>query len=736
MKLTNGPATRALLLLFYLTALAASAKGQGKPEPQTDDVLRINTDLIQTAVTVTDGKGRFVEGLQRENFELRVEGKPQPITFFERVRAGSLREEQLTTVRDGSNMATATTAPDASVSRGRTIIFFIDDMHLSLSSLSRTRELLLHFIDKEMGQRDMVAIASATGQVGFLQQFTNNKEVLKAALSRLNHRPYVINSYATGTTPMTEYMALTIDNKTDDKVVNFYIEECLKQSPRVKSRVLMAALRATCEVQVRNSARAVLLQASNITESMYLSLESLMRSSARLPGRKLTFFVSDGFLMDTGRRGASLVNHLQRIIDAAVRAGVVVYTIDARGLVSGALDATGNVPFDPNGRLESTLLREVAASQDALNALAVDTGGRALRNQNLFDRFVSEALDETSNYYLLAWRPETEAQKDKKFSRIEVSVIGKPELTVRLPRGFVQGAQVASKPVNTAAPEMENTSGRGAAVNTPAGALRDALTDFYVRGSLPILLSLSYLDTPNNGMVLTSSMQIESSGLAYGPDGKQPAAVDLAGVVLNDKGKIVTSFKNHLNIDPLASDPAQGDTSGIIYNHRAPLQPGIYQVRVAARDEKSGRVGSAMQWIVIPDLGARRLTLSSLLVDVRALETAKGKGETQQVQFSVSHRFARSSHLGFLVFIYNATRSGSGTPNLRAQVEVLRDGKLVAAGPQRQLNGKAVTDLARILYEDGLTLKGLERGRYELRVTVSDLIANSTASQQIDFEVE
>jgi VWFA-related protein len=162
-----------------------------------------------------------------------------------------------------------------------------------------------------------------------------------------------------------------------------------------------------------------------VTLNTYEALESLMRSSAQMSGRKLVFFISDGFLLDTGPRNADPRGKLSQITDAALRAGVVIYTIDARGLFSGQLDATNNVPFDKQNRLESTSLREGAASQDALNALAGDTGGRALRNQNYFDRWVNKVLAETSNYYLLAWRPGTEEQTGSDFKNV----------TARIPSG-------------------------------------------------------------------------------------------------------------------------------------------------------------------------------------------------------------------------------------------------------------------------------------------------------------
>jgi VWFA-related protein len=246
--------------------------------------------------------------------------------------------------------------------------------------------MLLNFIDEEMSSRDQVAIASASGQIDFLQQFTNNEDVLRAAVSRLKPKPYVVNGYGTGKAPMTEYVALNIDNRSDQKIADFYIEECLKQTdlPR-KTASLMRTLRETCNTQVRNGARVILMQAADVTRSTYASLQSLMQSSARRSGRKLAFFVSDGFLLDFGTT-ASLSDKLMQIISTAQKAGVVVYTIDAKGLVSPGLDATNNVPMDPNARLETLATRAILASQDALHALAVDTGGRALRNTNVFDR--------------------------------------------------------------------------------------------------------------------------------------------------------------------------------------------------------------------------------------------------------------------------------------------------------------------------------------------------------------
>ena len=708
-----------LVLLLSLTFVVANAQ---QPAQQQQDVIRTNTELVQTAVTVIDKKGSFVDGLTQDQFELMVDGKPRQVAFFERIAAGSTRERELASRGVGVN-ATAP-LPPANVP-GRTIIFFIDDLHLAPDSLNRTRSMLQNFLNREMSSKDNVAIVSASGQIGFLEQFSNNREVLEAAISRLLPRQYDASGYGVGSsTKMTEYMALHIDtNRGDNKVLNFYIEECMKGAVSFRTaRQVLALIRASCETQVRNSARAVLMQAAQITQNTYNSLESLMRSAARQPGRKLAFFVSDGFLLDAGPHAAATRDKLEHVIDAAQRAGVVVYTIHAEGLVNNNfVDPEGKTPFDGNGRLDIASTGEVQTRQDALSALAADTGGRALRNTNFFDRWLADVLDETSNYYLVAWRPQAEVEKEAKFRQVKISITGRPELTVRAPRGYVDGPQPAPAATTTAFDKPK----------TPDVQIRDALVDSYPAHGLPVLLSLTYLNTPANGLVVTSSMEIAARGLTFGQDGKQPATIRLGGVVLNDKGKIAGSFRNELNITPRQSDAAD---EGIFYSYHTPLSPGIYQFRVAARDEQSGHVGSAMQWIVIPDLARNQLMVSSLLLGGQVIEDRKNTTTSPQVQLSVDHSFARSSALGYWIFVYNAKRDAGGNPQLSVQTSVLRDGQPVLSSPQRELSNGG-PDPQRIPFGEQLALKTLAPGHYDLKVTITDALAGTTASQVAGFIV-
>jgi VWFA-related protein len=734
--------TAALLCVFVFGSVIFGQQQQ-TTAAQTDDVLRINTELVQTGVTILDKQGRFVEGLKPEQFELRVDDKPVELLFFDRVAAWTAREEkQLAAAASGAKASTpSATTPPATSYRGRTIVFFIDDLHLSLDSLGRTRAALTHFIDSEMTPLDQVAFASASGQLGFLQQYTDNKAVLRAALSRLKAIPNTVRD--TDQPPMTEFIALRIING-DREAAGIYVDKIVEgfaTKGMAKEGARNINLNAIYEM-VKTRANQIAFGVESVTKTSLLSLESLLQTSQQIAGRKLVFFISDGFYLNT-KNGDSMANaQLQRVTDIATRTGSVIYTIDARGLFAPMADATGDRPFDPKGRLDRSSVGEGILSQDGLNALADDTGGRFLKNQNYFDSWVTRMLDETSNYYLLAWRPPTDEQKGGKFKRISVSIVGRPDLTVRLPRGFLTGnAQPATKSVEAKTPATNSKT------STPPekameAELRAALGAPTARKGLLTQLSTSFVDVPGNGPVLAASMQMATDVLDYGADGKHAAAIDIAGVVLNEQGKPAGSFKTRLNVNPLPSNTKAGETAGVIYNHKLPLKPGLYQVRVASRDERSGRVGSAAQWIEIPDLASQRLTLSSLLVGGQFVgsgqKQATAGSNSEQVQFSVDRRFASGSHLNFLTIIYNAARGASGTaaPNLEAQIRISRDGQTIVTSPLRKITLEAGADPARIPYGADIALKNLPAGRYLLQVTVNDRTAQANATQQITFDIE
>ncbi|MFL6258054.1 MAG: VWA domain-containing protein [Pyrinomonadaceae bacterium] len=720
--------------LFLLSAaLLCSAVVAPAQTQEKEDVVRVETELVQTDVMVFDKAGKFVDGLTREQFELKVDGRPVPLAFFERVSAPVPKGE----AAPGATAAAANAAI-ASRARGRTIIFFVDDLHLSLDSLNPTRAAIGHYIDEEMVPGDLAAIVTASGQLGFLQQFTDNKAVLRAALARIKNIPYTVGDGEQP--PMSDYVATRIANG-DRQAAGFYItkiqEGFFSKSAASASGGNAASNSNAVYEMVKTRATNITKQMESVTNGSLSALEKLVQTAGQIEGRKLIFFVSDGFYLD-GKNSTSTANHrLQLVTDTAARTGSVVYSIDARGLFAPFLDATGTKARDPNGYLDRSSIGEATLAQDGLSALASDTGGQFLKNQNYFDHWVSRVLDETSNYYRIAWKPENEEQKGARFKRVEVAVAGRPDLTVRLHRGYVPAAVRAAEESKSdkagAKPDAKGATPKAAEAKGPEADFRAALMAPAGKRGLPTALSTSYVDVPDKGAVLTAAVEVGTAALDYGADGKQPASVDMVGVVLNDQGKQVSNFSKRLTVAPAAS--ASGEQPGVIYNYRVPLTPGLYQVKAAARDSRGGQLGSAVQWIEIPDLSKKQLTLSSLHLGGRQVG-GQGEGSAPQIQFSVDRRFSRSSKVDFLGFVYNAVRASGGAVDLSVSLRVLRDNKAVVSSPARKLAPEAGADLARIPVTGAISLGQLPPGRYELEVGVNDNVAHTNTVERIMFEIK
>src|SRR5215213_6797431 len=217
--------TLSLCLLLTWSSAAAQTTQTQTPTPQKspDEVVRVYTELVQTDVMVFDKQGRFVDGLTKDNFELRIDGKPREIQAFEKITAGSDEESQLAAARGATTLNLKRPVP---LDRGRIVFFYIDDFHMDLAGLTAAKKVINHFLDKEMGQNDQAAITSATGQIGFLQQLTSDRMILRTALDRLTSKSYSVRDF--DRPPMSEYHATLID-RFDRDVVDYFVTETIRQ---------------------------------------------------------------------------------------------------------------------------------------------------------------------------------------------------------------------------------------------------------------------------------------------------------------------------------------------------------------------------------------------------------------------------------------------------------------------------------------------------------------------------
>lgn len=734
----------AAVACLFTGALSLSAQQPGSvPSPPADDVVRVQTELIQSPVIVLDKQGNFVSGLSREQFELNIDNQPRPISFFEQITAGTAAEaEKYELARKGS---VSTEKPESRANApsvyGRTVVFFIDDLHLNSEAVNRTRVALLNFIDHSLGQYDRAMVISATGQIGFLQQLTDNKDVLRAAVNRIKHREFTVSDEARPA--MTAYQALAVDtgdSRTMQHFADMEVEDTFRRQSsvattpereRAEKDMREERNRKQAEDKVRNRARNLLRRYSTISASTLSALSQSMVALNQLPGSKLAFFISDGFFLNQQISGE--LQKLNDITNSAMRSGTVVYSIQASGLSFAFPGANTEVRVSGRGEAGATMLGQDTALQAPLYTVAVDTGGRALFNANSMDGSIKEALGETSKYYLLAWRPDTEEKRPDMFHRVQVRIKDRPELTVRMQKGYFRApdpkktasSQPAPKPTPIAEPNETELR---------AQKMREALSALYPLRDLPTIIEVSFIDQPNAGAVLNIGTELRVGQLPR-PTNDEKRLVDLAGVVLNDEGKTVGSFSGQLKINLNATGTPQVQT--VSHVDEIKVKPGLYQVRVAARDGHSGVSGSAADWILVPDLSGGKVALSSLLVgDVNATNVATSPD--QKARLSINHHFTRAGRLRFFTYIYNAARGldGKSAPDLTVQLRVMRDNQVLSTSPQIKVPTEGIEDLARIPYAVDIALQKLAPGHYSVSVTASDNVSKSSSTQSVKFVVE
>lgn len=729
--IVKGLFTRGLLLsMCCLVLLVPRAFGQQTPTKQSDDVLRITTELVQTDVTVFDRRGHFVDGLKPQDFVLSLDGQTRKVAIFERVTSGSAREAAQLRAAGSNSMIQDRTNPATAETRsvGRKIFFYVDDLHLSPESLLRTRKALLNFIDSRMDPSDRVAIVSSSGRIGFLQQLTDNPAVLRTAVARLNYKRNV-ESYA-GSTRISEYMANRVENGGDRRLFAYLME-----SVKLEYGMSLGSLRGDHGNQSGLSAYAILksrigqINAQSRTDAMQTIavLQSLMESSAALPGRKLVFFLSDGFMTGPWNSDTSL----QQATTLAARTGAVIYSVDMRGTtLDSSVDASNNDYVDMGSRHAGVSIGETTAPRDPLNTLAAETGGRLIINSTGLDNDLAEAVRETADYYVLAWRPDSENERNAK-ARLEVTISGRPDLKVRMRRSYGR---------TTSVEVAGSGKAKESAAVTPEAQLLTALGSSQAIRTLPTSLSVGYVRSSQGELVLQTSMQIPREAFNFDPEvAGQKSEVDVIGAAIDDRGLIYT-FKQVLTVTPQeAPEPSQ---LPVVWNQRLTVLPGLYQVRVAVREKASGRTGSAMEWIEVPAVKSPQFSMSSLFLGERRAEAATREQSPDgplPIRVSVDHRFARTSVLRFQAYVYHAFR-GTGAayvrPNVWISARVLRGNQPVMTVAASQIPPDIAKEPWVLPYWSEIALKELTPGYYTLQVSATDRNGGAGASQRIAFLVE
>src|SRR5262245_45848784 len=336
---------------IQIPAPVEEQKGKGEQQKQDEPLLRIKTELVQIDVVVTDKEGKLARDLKRADFELFDEGKKQEVSHFA-IGTAAQPARWLAVEKKKPDENSPVNAIPVEIRAGRYIVIAVDDFHLAPENLLTAKRTLHRFIGDQMVAGDQVAIATTSGNIGMFQQFTNERDVLERAVDRLNIQQRTVTS-SSDVPRITDYQAELIDigdqNALELAVLEILRLESINSPPQPAGRGgqnsgFGTSPRDRAIQQAQSRARSIVAQNAHYTRATLSNLESVIRNLRNLTGRKILVLLSDGFHL--GGNSSSQIFDMRRIIDAATRAGVVIYSIDARGLVAtppggGGRDSSG-----------------------------------------------------------------------------------------------------------------------------------------------------------------------------------------------------------------------------------------------------------------------------------------------------------------------------------------------------------------------------------------------------------
>jgi VWFA-related protein len=719
MGLLGSPASLACLLAVL--AGAGPARAQAPDEPKPELIVPASVEVVRLEVVVSEKRGRPRAGLRREDFVVIEDGKPQPIVQFHafaRPAPGPPAGASPPPAAEEGEEETEELLP------ARYVVLVIDDVHMEFESLSRVRKALERFLREDLRPEDQVALVTTSGASALSQEFTSDRAVLQQVLSRLSAQgrrpersdvPYI-----------SEYQAELIENG-DPLALDAAAQEVLQAG-------LYQDVSSAEEIS-RRKAREILAEAVYNARLTLEALESLCRGLSGLRGRKALFLVSDGFMTGLSARSATSFD-LRRIADAGTRAGVVVYSLDASGLRAAPLGAGAASLRRPGpstfGAVEAMRQRSEDATRHAMHALAADTGGFLAESSNNLRAGLREMLKDTETYYVLAYES-TNAKRDGGFRRIEVSLPGQRGVEVRTRSGyFAPDDRRPGEVAGGAEAEARRAEQRRAEMRTALGSLAP-LT------GIPVRLSADFvsLDGAATQVVVSGSVDVAVLPFVRLRDRRQ-STVEAVALVHHETGEVAATLPTERSAMDLSdADYEQLRRGGLPYQKAVSLKPGRYQVRLAAREDATGMLGSAWRRIEVPDLASGRLTLSSLflLKDGPVPGATTGPAEAPALR-SVQDRprFAPGESLYVQLYAYNPKRGESGAIDLVSQAEVLRKGSVLGtAAPEPMPEGEPGGPVPHI---SRIRLQAFETGDYELRVTVTDRHAGAMASRTVPFTVE
>ena len=447
-------ATRAGLVASAMVTLGAAAAAQSPATaPSQQPVFRSGTAVVEITVIVRNPDGGFVRGLTADDFEVREGGVPQQVQTLYLVEGPATPAPGAVAPGPPSSGLIATPAAR------RAFVFLFDLDHLSPGGLTRAREAVEAFATARLRQSDLSSVVALGGAGGRISN--DHRAMLEAAATLKPRADRLMREQDLRQWPriLSPAEALAIVQADEQEFIRIRDRACAERNINctgdagAKDPEASAGEgnRETVEQELRRKATSYVAEARAAASRSIQMLAQIAGVLERIPGRKTVVWLTEATWSEEIARTARETAH------RAAQSGVVVYTIDPRGLGrSAGGDLGGAAPAE----VGQAFLQD---QDDIANVMANDSGGRAIRNENNLTRALNIVEADTSTYYVVGYAPSDAGDRTKPR---EISVrVTRPGLDARVRHGFM-APQRTTEPTAPAAPPAPATPAPSAAAPT------------------------------------------------------------------------------------------------------------------------------------------------------------------------------------------------------------------------------------------------------------------------------
>jgi len=636
--------------------------------------LNLNANIVLTNVVVRDKKtGAVVKGLKASDFTIYEDKKPQKIISFDYQNvdeAAVLAEKSAAsgkaTVADLLERNFA--ASPKELKDHRLIVIFFDLSSMQDEDIDRAVEAAEKYVKTQMQPADLVALVSMSTGLTMDQDFTSNKDALLRGLGKYNGTD--ATGFANGGTGST--------SGTADDTSAFAADDTEYNSLN--------------------------------TDRELLAIRTIAKSLERVDQRKSMLYFSGGLT----RNGIENEASLRAATNAAAKANLAIYSVDSRGLQalppvgdasSGSL--RGNSAY--SGGAATAQLSSNFGSQETLDTLSMDTGGKAFLDSNDFAPAFQQVQHDTEAYYILGFKS-TNQRQDGSYRHLTVKV-NRDDVKIEYRPGYYAGADF----------QHQKTEDR-----------EEALTE-QMRSDLPatdvaVYLQALYFMSSKNLYFIPVSLIVPGSQIPFVKGGdRDKATLDIVGQVKDAQGITVGNVRQTVKLAVDAS--AEVQRKNIQYSTGFTLAPGRYHLKFVVRENQTGNMGSFETDIQVPDLKKAPLKMSSVVVASQRTPNTEKHATSPLVRDglewvpNVAHVFRQNQHLYFLYEVYDPAKARDvkgEVVKLLTNIEFVNNGTKVFE--TALVTATAVNDAEHnaVVFQFDVPLTQLKPGTYICQVNVID----------------